>query len=67
MNLRLGVSKVSQEPNDSYFSSADYVSKMADDKMGLLWSKITKDTTPGTFPSTLELSEIFLESMMPTF
>jgi len=40
---------------------------MADDKMGLLWSKITKDTTPGTFPSTLELSEIFLESMMPTF
>jgi len=35
--------------------------------MGLLWSKIIKDATPGTFPNTLELSEIFLESMMPTF
>jgi len=40
---------------------------MADDKMGLLWSKITKDTTSGTFPTNLELAEIFLESMMPTF
>lgn len=67
MNLRWGVSKVSQEPDDSYFSSADYVTKMADDKMDLLWSKITKDTTSGTFPTTLELSEIFLESMMPSF
>ena len=49
------------------YSDAEYLSKTADEKLSLLWDAITKDTTPGTFPSAVELAEIFVESMMPSF
>ena len=36
-------------------------------KQDQLWAKIISDTSSGSFPSSLELPGIFVESMEPTF
>uniref|UniRef100_A0A6B2L9D6 Uncharacterized protein n=1 Tax=Arcella intermedia TaxID=1963864 RepID=A0A6B2L9D6_9EUKA len=45
----------------------DWQSKSASDKRQVFDPVIGNDTTPGTFPSDLELPEIFLESMDTSF
>lgn len=52
---------------DDDFSSAQYQSLSANDKMSKLWSKITEDQTPFEFYNPLILASIFIESMNPTF
>jgi hypothetical protein len=49
------------------FGGSQYESQTRQQKMTQLWNEITKDTTPGSFPSPLKLAGIFVESMFPTF
>lgn len=49
------------------FGGSQYESQTRQQKMTQLWNEITKDTTPGSFPSGLKLGGIFVESMTPTF
>ena len=53
--------------SESYYSSAGYLGLSATDKLNHLWSEITHDQTPSSYPSTLGLAEIFVESMEPSF
>lgn len=43
------------------------MSLSASDKRDNLWNKVIADTTRGTFPSTLSMPGLFLESMKTTF
>ena len=64
--LFLAPDALESTPN-SYFWSKKYIAKSAEDKMTDLWTQIEADTTSGSFPSSVELAGIFLESMEPTF
>lgn len=51
----------------AYFNSKAYCKKSASEKMGKLWEKITEDTTPNGYFSSLETGKILLKSLKPTF
>uniref|UniRef100_A0A7S3FXK1 Uncharacterized protein n=1 Tax=Strombidium rassoulzadegani TaxID=1082188 RepID=A0A7S3FXK1_9SPIT len=50
-------------PN-TYFSSAEYLAKSAQEKQSLLWSQVTHDTTSADWPN---VAGIFLEGMNESF
>lgn len=49
------------------FHGSTWQQKQAYEKQQLLWNAITSNESPGPWPSALQLAEIFLESMNPTF
>jgi hypothetical protein len=49
------------------YNGPTWQSKTAEEKQQLLWQAITRNETSGPWPSSLELAEIFLEDMSPTF
>ena len=52
---------------DKDFRSAAYLSKSASEKMSALWSEISKDTNPASFPNALTLAGLFLADMNLSF
>jgi len=53
--------------SDSYFRSKEYLAKTAQQKQNELWTEITRDTTPGSFPSPAVLAGLFTADMKKSF
>eukprot|EP01097_Dermamoeba_algensis_P001616 TRINITY_DN1605_c0_g1_i2.p1 TRINITY_DN1605_c0_g1~~TRINITY_DN1605_c0_g1_i2.p1 ORF type:complete len:353 (+),score=93.61 TRINITY_DN1605_c0_g1_i2:76-1134(+) len=49
------------------FAGPGWQSRNASDKLSVLWSRLTQNTSPGSFPSPLKLLELFVESMDTSF
>jgi len=50
-----------------FFGESSYLGMSAENKMNQLWSEVTADSNPGSFPSKLGLAGIFVEAMEPSF
>lgn len=53
--------------SESFYSSDGYLGLSATDKLSYLWSEITHDSTPSSYPSSAAFAGFFAESMEPTF